>query len=54
MGGGILPTDSFNEEAVRDVVSLGFTREQAINELRMHNGNKTQAVAALFAKSLRF
>lgn len=50
----ILSTDTFTEDTVKDVVALGFTRDQAIGELRQHNGNKTQAVAALFAKSLRF
>lgn len=47
-------TDNFTEETVNDVVSMGFPRERAIAELRSAKGNKTQAVAALFAKSLRY
>lgn len=50
----ILPTDNFKEGDVRELESLGFTREQAISELRRFNGDKTQAMAALFAKSLQF
>ncbi|KPJ08996.1 Protein DDI1-like 2 [Papilio machaon] len=50
----ILPTDSFTESDVEEIVGLGFTREQAIVELRRFNGDKTQATVALFAKSLKF
>ncbi|KAJ2954496.1 hypothetical protein O0L34_g2775 [Tuta absoluta] len=50
----ILPTDSFAEAEVEEIVGLGFTREQAIVELRRFNGDKTQATVALFAKSLKF
>ncbi|KAI5636966.1 aspartyl protease domain-containing protein [Phthorimaea operculella] len=50
----ILPTDSFAEAEVEEIVALGFTREQAIVELRRFNGDKTQATVALFAKSLKF
>lgn len=50
----ILPTDSFAESDVEEIVALGFTREQAIVELRRFNGDKTQATMALFAKSLKF
>ncbi|CAK1588319.1 unnamed protein product [Parnassius mnemosyne] len=50
----ILPTDSFGESEVEEIVALGFTREQAIVELRRFNGDKTQATVALFAKSLKF
>ncbi|CAG4962173.1 unnamed protein product [Parnassius apollo] len=50
----ILPTDSFGESDVEEIVALGFTREQAIVELRRFNGDKTQATVALFAKSLKF
>ncbi|CAB3259072.1 unnamed protein product [Arctia plantaginis] len=50
----ILPTDAFGESEVEEIVSLGFTREQAIVELRRFNGDKTQATVALFAKSLKF
>ncbi|KAL0852321.1 hypothetical protein ABMA28_000527 [Loxostege sticticalis] len=50
----ILPTDKFGESEVEEIVNLGFTREQAIVELRRFNGDKTQATVALFAKSLKF
>ncbi|XP_068632803.1 protein DDI1 homolog 2 isoform X2 [Battus philenor] len=50
----ILPTDSFSESDVEEIFTLGFTREQAIVELRRFNGDKTQATVALFAKSLKF
>ncbi|CAH1395044.1 unnamed protein product [Nezara viridula] len=50
----ILPQDKFSEDEVKELVNLGFTREQAIAELRMFNGDKNKAMAALFAKSLKF
>ncbi|XP_041987613.1 protein DDI1 homolog 2 [Aricia agestis] len=50
----ILPTDRFSESDVEEIVALGFTREQAITELRRFNGDKTHATVALFAKSLKF
>lgn len=50
----ILPTDNFTEEMVREIIALGFARDKIIAELRAAKGNKTQAVAALFAKSLTF
>ncbi|XP_045470297.1 protein DDI1 homolog 2 isoform X2 [Harmonia axyridis] len=46
--------DKFTEQSVQEIVQVGFTREQAILELRRFNGDKTQAMAALFAKSLKF
>lgn len=50
----ILPTDQFTESDVVEIVKNGFQRERVIAELRSANGNKTQALAALFAKSLKF
>lgn len=50
----ILPTDQFTETDVAEIVKNGFPRERVIAELRSANGNKTQALAALFAKSLKF
>lgn len=50
----ILPTDTFTETDVQEIVQNGFTRDKAIGELRKANGNKTQALASLFAKSLKF
>ncbi|XP_053984089.1 protein DDI1 homolog 2 isoform X2 [Hylaeus anthracinus] len=46
--------DPFTEETVEEIVALGFTRAQVIGELRRLNGDKAQATAALFAKSLKF
>ena len=50
----VLPDDPFTESTVTDIVSLGFTRAQVLAELRRLNGDKAQATAALFAKSLKF
>lgn len=50
----ILPSDKFTEADVAEIVKNGFPRERVIAELRSANGNKTQALAALFAKSLKF
>lgn len=46
--------DKFSENDVKELSNLGFSREQVIFELRRFNGDKTQAIAALFAKSLKF
>ncbi|CAG9835300.1 unnamed protein product [Diabrotica balteata] len=45
---------NFTEADISDLVSMGFNREQVIFELKRFNGDKTQATAALFAKSLKF
>ncbi|XP_046669766.1 protein DDI1 homolog 2-like isoform X1 [Homalodisca vitripennis] len=50
----VLESDRFGEPEVKELVNLGFTREQVIAELRRFNGDKKQATAALFAKSLKF
>ncbi|CAB3382396.1 Hypothetical predicted protein [Cloeon dipterum] len=50
----IMPNDSFSEATVKELMALSFSREQVISELRRFNGDKTQATAALFAKSLKF
>lgn len=50
----ILPNDQFTETDVAEIVKNGFPRDRVIAELRTANGNKTQALAALFAKSLKF
>lgn len=46
--------DNFTEADINEIVALGFSRNQALFELRQFNGDKTQAIAALFAKSLKF
>lgn len=50
----ILPSDKFTESDVKELVALGFARDKVFYELRQFNGDKTQATAALFAKSLKF
>ncbi|CAH1728700.1 unnamed protein product [Chironomus riparius] len=50
----ILPTDNFNENDIADLMKNGFDRSRCIEELRNFKGNKTQALASLFAKSLKF
>ncbi|GAB6019314.1 hypothetical protein CHUAL_000909 [Chamberlinius hualienensis] len=45
---------NFPEADVQKVVQLGFEREKVIIELRRFNGDVNQAIAALFAKSLKF
>ena len=50
----VLPTDKFNENDVAELMKNGFNRSRCIEELRNSKGNKTQALAALFAKSLKF
>lgn len=50
----VTPGDRFKEEDVQKIVTMGFTRDQAIEELRRFNGDSNQAIAALFAKSLKF
>ncbi|XP_055913063.1 protein DDI1 homolog 2 [Eupeodes corollae] len=46
--------EKFTEADVNDLVKLGFKRDDVVAELRKQNGNKTQATAALIAKSLKF
>lgn len=46
--------DKFSEADVQNLVSMGFSRQQVVDELRMFNGDVTQATAALFAKSFQF
>ncbi|KAJ8951907.1 hypothetical protein NQ318_019886 [Aromia moschata] len=50
----VLAGDRFSEADVKEIAALGFAREQVIFELRRFDGDKTQATAALFAKSLTF
>ncbi|XP_005190142.2 protein DDI1 homolog 2 isoform X1 [Musca domestica] len=46
--------ENFNEADVADLIKMGFTREEVLEELRRSNGNKLQATAGLLAKSLKF
>lgn len=50
----IQSSDKFNEGDVTELTRLGFARDQVVFELRRFNGDKTQATAALFVKSLKF
>lgn len=42
----------FPEDLIRQITKSGFTREQAIEELRSTNGDPTKALVSLMAKSL--
>jgi len=53
-GNKLSQADKFGEEDVRKIVEMGFSRDQVIEELRKFNGDSTQAMASLFAKSLKF
>lgn len=50
----VLPTDKFTENDVTELMKNGFKRPDVVSELRKFNGNKTQALAALFAKAIVF
>jgi len=50
----IQSSDKFQEKQVQQIVSMGFQRQQVIEELRKFDGDVTQATAALFAKSIKF
>lgn len=47
-------SQSFNESDIVELIKLGFSREQVIQELKRFNGNKNEAMASLFAKILKF
>uniref|UniRef100_A0A2P2I187 Protein DDI1 homolog 2 n=2 Tax=Hirondellea gigas TaxID=1518452 RepID=A0A2P2I187_9CRUS len=51
---GAALTPNVSEADISEIVAVGFTREEAIVELQTHNGNKTQAIASLFAKRFSF
>ena len=53
-GNKLSQADKFGEGDVRKIVEMGFSRDQVIEELRKFNGDSTQAMASLFAKSLKF
>merc|ERR1719339_544250 len=48
----ILPTDSFKEADVANMIAMGFPRAGCITELRKSGGDVNLAVAGMFAKSL--
>lgn len=41
------------EAVIAELMGLGFTRQEVIAELDAFNGDKNQAMAALFAKSFK-
>ena len=43
---------SVTEEAILQIVSMGFPRHEAVQELTRKNGNVELALAALLARSL--
>ncbi|XP_026272299.1 protein DDI1 homolog 2 [Frankliniella occidentalis] len=53
-GSGLAPNDTFGEDAVQELIAMGFPRDQVVIELRNFNGDKNSAVAALLAKSLKY
>jgi len=42
----------FSEDSIKHITKSGFTRDQAIEELRLTNGDATKALISLMAKSL--
>jgi DNA damage-inducible protein 1 len=46
--------DNFSEADILELTKHGFDRQSVIDELRKFKGDKKQALAALFAKSLKF
>lgn len=48
----ILPTDTFKENDIANLMAMGFSRVNSITELRKVNGDANLAIANLFAKSL--
>jgi DNA damage-inducible protein 1 len=48
----ILPTDTFKEADVANMIAMGFPRASCITELRKNGGDVNLAVAGMFAKSL--
>lgn len=47
-------TENFSESDISELMKNGFSRASVVEELRKFKGNKTQALASLFAKSLKF
>jgi len=42
----------FPEKVIQEITKKGFTREQAIEELKSSNGDVTKALVTLMAKAL--
>jgi len=42
----------FSEDSIKHITKGGFTRDQAIEELKLTNGDATKALISLMAKSL--
>ena len=45
-------SSNFSEDTIKHITKSGFTREQAIEELKVTNGDPTKALVSLMAKSL--
>ena len=45
-------SSTFSEDTIKHITKGGFTREQAIEELKVTNGDPTKALVSLMAKSL--
>lgn len=48
------PQQQFSEEDIHRITTVGFTRQQAIDELRRTQGNVELALGSLLARSLKF
>ena len=42
----------YPESIIKELTNLGYTESQVITELDAFNGNKDQALASLFSKSI--
>jgi len=45
-------SSAFSEESIKHITKSGFSREQAVEELKLTNGDATKALVSLMAKSL--
>ena len=49
----VTSTSSFPEEKIQQITKMGFSREEAVQELTRCNGDANVAAASLLAKSLK-
>jgi len=53
-GGGSGGSSGVNEADLNQLIAMGFDRNDAETQLRLHRGDVNQAIAALIARSLKF
>ncbi|CAF1335448.1 unnamed protein product, partial [Didymodactylos carnosus] len=46
------PSSEYSEQSITQIIKQGFTREQAINELKLFQGDVNKALTSLMTKSL--